>query len=306
MTNNEIVIYRYHKDFDLVRERLKLIKYFDPEIRIYGIFGGNSSNFDEATKSLDNLIENNYLVKSEDGNWKWLHADITYKMWFEDYGQNIDFDRAYVLEWDLLIVGSLRNIYTNQESNTIYCSGLISIDRVKKFWYWTNDQNLPKISSFFQKVKDTFNTSFVQYAMLGPGLSAPRKFFEGLKTLNLFEAEVTDEVKVPVWAQLLGLKLKNNHFYNRWFSYFEMRYFNANVGTIRPKVVLKQLKKINGRRVFHPFRENLSAQSLIEWYEKAPQNGISSFYKRPARPAVVIFPFTYKFHCKLSNIFLGV
>jgi len=299
--NDSIVIYRYHDNFELVNQRIRLIKMIDPGIRVYGIYGGKSEAYGKACKSLNEVLDGNYLVRSEDPRWKWLHADITYKMWYREVGKYIDFNFVYVLEWDLLILEKLQHIYPLPSDDTVYFTGLIPIEKVSKFWYWNDKQNKPKVTEFFKKVRMHYKTEFEEYATLGPGLFAPRLFFEGLLELDLFEADVTDEVKIPVWSQLLGLQLKSNNFYTKWFSYFEMRYFNANVANIKTQTIRKEMSKKHGRRVFHPYRENLQAEVLFELYHNAKEK-FGIVINNKIKHVNVIHPLTYKIHCKLLKL----
>ncbi|MBK8805450.1 MAG: hypothetical protein IPO21_01885 [Bacteroidales bacterium] len=295
--NKNIVIYRYHNNFELVYQRLKLIKLYDPEIKIYGIYGGNKDAFQEATNTLAEFLENNFIIPIEDGRWKWLHADLTYKLWYSQIGKHIDFDFAFILEWDLLIMGSLTDIYPPLEADTLYCTGLIPIEKIKRFWFWTDVNNKPLIDSFVDKTQNLFKKKIIPYASLGPGLCAPKSFFEGLLNLEIFEAYITDEVKIPIWAQIIGLKIKNNNFYNKWFSYFEMKYFNANVLNISDKVVSKEMTKKNGRHAFHPYREGTSAEELYSLYLSSKPQKCSK-----VKDVNVIHPSTYRIHCKLLKM----
>ena len=35
-----IILFRFHGDFDVVKERLKTLQYFNPDLSMYGLFGG--------------------------------------------------------------------------------------------------------------------------------------------------------------------------------------------------------------------------------------------------------------------------
>src|SRR6056297_3258831 len=99
MATKEIILFRYHNNFQLIAKRLDFIKKMEPDKPIYGIYGGKKSQYNQASRYLDNYFEDNYLVPVEDSRWKWLHADIIYKMWYEQVGNNINFEYAYILEW---------------------------------------------------------------------------------------------------------------------------------------------------------------------------------------------------------------
>jgi len=298
----EIILYRYHNHPELVRSRLKLIQRMEPDKPIYGIFGGKATDYHQACHYLKDLLEDNYLIPVSDPRWKWLHADITYKMWFREVGQYIGFDRAYILEWDLLMLEQLNNLYPNTEANKVVCTGLIPLEKVSKFWYWTNAQNRPKVESFYNKVSRHYNQSFVRYASLGPGLCVPKAFFEGLNQLTLIEADISDEIKIPVWSQIMGLKPVSNDFYKKWFSFFSMRFFNANVANIQMKTIRREMQKQKGRRVFHPFRDSTDSETLYQIYRDSKKD--IGHYTSGSMNHVksVRHPLAYKMHCKLVKM----
>ena len=304
MKEKFIIIYRYHKDFELVLERVKLIKHIDPEISVYGIYGGTSERFPEANKKLKLVFEDNYLIKVEDGIWKWLHADITYQMWYNDVGKAIDFDYVAVLEWDLLFMEKIKNLFPNPSSDTLNMSGIIPMEKVSKFWFWSRPENQAKYHTFKRKVEKHYDIQIQDYAMLGPGLCMPKSFLESMSKSVLFEAEVTDELKMPVWAQVFGFNFESNHFYRTWFSFFEQHFFNANIVDVRPETVQQQMKKRDGRRAFHPYRENTEAKELAKQYDEAIlQNG--HFINNRPYKVKSIHPALYKLHCKLSDLKFG-
>ncbi|MBE0652211.1 MAG: hypothetical protein IH594_00335 [Bacteroidales bacterium] len=304
MNNKFIILYRYHKDFELVRERVKLIKAIDPEVKVFGIFGGAFDKYDEATRFLQEYFEDNYLVKVESGKWKWLHADIIYQRWFEDMGRHIDFEFAAVLEWDLLYMEKIGNLFPGVKEDELRVSGIIPREEVSQFWYWSKPENISKYRAFKTQVENYYHISLKDYAMLGPGLCMPRAFLEALSKIKLFEAEVSDELKIPVWAQVLGFRLTSNNFYRTWFSFFEQHYFNANIVDVSLPTIKKEIMKPKGRRAFHPFRENAKAEELKLLYTRSiEKNG--HYINDTKYPVSSIKPYLYKLYCKLTDIKFG-
>ncbi len=299
-----IILYRYHKDFDLVLQRIKLIKLIDPEIRLFGIFGGEYSKFKEAEDYFSDYFENNYLIKVEDGKWKWLHADITYQMWYNDVGKGIDFDFVAVMEWDLLYMEKIENLFPNIKENEIHVSGLIPLKKISKCWFWANSENYKKYLVFKGQVEKLHHKVPSEYAILGPGLCMPKSFLNDLSRIKLVDAYITDELKIPIWSQLLGYNLVSNNFYRNWFSFFEQKYFNANTINIDLKTIEKQLLKNNGRRAFHPFREKIESQTLYSKYSSAlKRNGNTINNKR--YKVKTICRYFYSLHCKMTALIYG-
>jgi hypothetical protein len=294
----KIIIYRYHGHFELNRHRIRLLKKVEPGIPVYGIYGGEAGFFQQANRKLGALLHDNYCLKVGDRYWKWLHADLTYKMWYRDVGRYVHFDRAYVVEWDLVIFRKLHSLFPQAHNGNILCTGLIPLEKVSRYWYWMNTTNRARVEDFFNRVHKYYNRPFVKYASLGPGLSAPKSFFDGLTRLKIFEADITDEIKIPVWSQLLGLKPESNDLYRKWFSYHEMRFFNANITPIRLRTIGRELKKKNGRRAFHPFVEPETYETLAAMHEKmANPHGP----EKPRQPVGIVSPYMYKINCRLME-----
>jgi hypothetical protein len=300
MMQNDIILFRYHDNPKLIRQRLLYLRNIEPEIPIFGIYGGDRSGFDKATRMLGDLLTDNYLIPVNDKRWKWLHADITYKLWYDHVGKHLNFRYAYIIEWDLLMIGRMKHLYASATNQNIVCTGLIPLEKVEDFWYWTNSQNKPKVESFYKQVSQYYRKPFIKYASLGPGLCAPKSFFEGLIEMKLFEADISDEIKIPVWSQLMDIKPIPNDFYKKWFSYFEMQYFNTNIREIPVKTIIRESKKQNGRRVFHPFRDNTPAGELLKIYHSRNQPT-----KKASKDSWIkiktIHPLLYKVHCKMLN-----
>ncbi|MFW5701163.1 MAG: hypothetical protein ACOCWM_05680 [Cyclobacteriaceae bacterium] len=302
MKDTFIILYRYHNNFELVRERLKIIKHIDPEVKIYGIFGGPYEKYDEAMTFLTFYLEDNYLVKVEDSNWKWLHADIVYQMWYNDVGKSIDFDYAAVLEWDLLFLEKVQNLFYRIKPDQLHLTGIIPLNKVKNYWFWSRPQHTEKYEAFKEKVSQYYKIPLRDYAMLGPGLCMPKAFMEQFSSIKLFEADISDELKMPVWAQVLGYQMVSNNFYRKWFSFFEHQYFNANVVDVSLETVKKELSRKNGRRAFHPFRKHVKTNELAEIYDNAVNNKGNQTNNKNYSVGVVPW-YLYKVHCKLGDVF---
>lgn len=302
MENKFIVLYRYHKDFDLVLERLKLIKLIDPEIRLFGMYGGAKEMFPEAKRFFADYFVDNYYLNVEDVTWKWLQGDISYQMWYNDVGINIDFDFMVSLEWDLLYLEKIENLFPQMKRDEVRVTGLIPLQKVSRYWYWCNKNNFNRYKRFVKEVGDTFGQSFEEYAMLGPGVCFSKSFLDDLNKIELFGTDIIDEMKIPIWAQILGYKLISNNFYRNWFSFFEQKVFNANNFNINLKTIGKHLNRRNGRRAFHPFRDNISSEALYSIYlDSIRRYGNRKNNKQYSVKSIKSLC-VYSFHRKLSKI----
>lgn len=298
-----IILYRYHHKFSQNRDLLRFIKYLNPSVQIYGIYGGPFENYSEATAYLNDYLVHNYFIRDKDYLWKWKNGDMTYQMWFNEYGYQVDFDIMHAIEWDLVYFEPLDKLFAEIPENSLALTGLIPLWRIKRKWYWTNDKD--KKEEWNQLIgifKDKYNYSAKPYATNGPGTSLPRIFLEKLKEMNIPELEL-DEIRIPLYAQKFGLKMVNTNFYRKWFSRKEYKSFNCNNLSIKLENVKNQLSDRNGRRVFHPFREDYTFEQLIDLYQLIPPQASSLKEKlvdafqnlvRALSPRVQYFDFFYR------------
>ncbi len=272
-----IILFRYHHEFLRNKEFLKFFKYLNPEINIYGLYGGPVENYEESSEVLHKQLTHNYLLKVDNEEWKWKSSDIMYQLWYKDYGHQIDFDVMHVFEWDLLLFEPLEILYKQIPAESLGITGLIPIQIIQDKWYWTKHPpkkaEWEKLKVFFQK---QFNYNQHSYGMLGPGICLPKSFLDKMKDILIPDLS-NDEVRIPMYAQVLGYKLYDTGFYKKWFSRKEFKFFNANGITVQTKVIEKALKRNSGRRVFHPCNQNFSFEQLVYLYKlthRKPQKNL--------------------------------
>jgi hypothetical protein len=63
-----------------------------------------------------------------------------------------------------------------------------------------------------------------------------------------------DELRLPLFAQILGFPIADTGFRRRWHDRDEDRFFNTNALEIAVSTVMTERAKPDGRRAFHPFR----------------------------------------------------
>ena len=267
-----IAVFRYHKEFEIVKERVKLFKLINPGILLYGIYGGERNKYDESNRILGKLFESNYFLDNNDVWWKWFHGDIIYQLWHRDVGQYLRFDVAHIIEWDLLLLDTIENLYGNIDKEALGCTGLVPLKQIEAEWYWIrNMERREEYKKFINYVTENFSVNVDGYGMLGPGISLPRSFLDRLLKIKMVSINTSDELKLPVWAQITGNQLQDNGFYKKWFSKKEKKFFNANEADIKLKTIRRQLKKNNGRRAFHPFRKHFDVGELFQMYKDQPR-----------------------------------
>ncbi len=243
------------------------MKYLNPGVEIYGLYGGPPEKFAEASNTLGNIFAHNYLIEGKDKEWKWKHSDMAYQLWYRDFGYRVDFDVMHSVEWDLLYFEPLDTLFGHAGKDTLVLSGLVPLKTIEDRWYWTrHEKQKPEWEKLQDYFRGNYERNIVPYGMIGPGTSLPRSFLEKIKDTEIPRLS-NDELRIPLLAQAYGFSLADTNFFRKWFSKRELRYFNSNASEVTIETIKKQLKRKTGRRAFHPYGGELDALQLKELYE---------------------------------------
>lgn len=262
-----ILLFRYHHQFERNRELLRFQQFLNPGVKIYGLYGGPPENLEQADTILGDVLGHNYLLQHPNPDWNWKNSDMSFQVWYRDYGHQLDFDFVHVLEWDLLYFESLEKLFSHVPENAVGLTGLIPLKKIEKIWYWTRNQEKREewlqLMEFFQK---EFEYNQEPFAMLGPGTTLPKSFLESIRHIEIPDLG-NDELRIPLLAQAYGYEMSDTGFYRKWFSKREFRYFNSNAYIVKPGIMEKQLKRKKGRRVFHPCNQYFKLNELKWLFE---------------------------------------
>ena len=251
--NKRIVLFRFHNRFGICRNKLEVIKHYNPGIEIYGLFGGETEDLARAKKMLGAHLMDIYQVPVTDAVWKWQNGDLSLCDWFRNYGHSVDFDILYLIEWDLLQLGSFENLYRHVPSDGIGLTGLISMKKIPK-WRWILKE--PWRSQWLEllaHVQKKYNYKKIPHGCLGPGNVFPRAFIEKYSEIAV-PVLCHEEIRFPLFAQVLGFKLYDNGFYQDWYNRTDDDFFSCahDKKEIKRSVMDIEMDKLTGRRVFHP------------------------------------------------------
>jgi hypothetical protein len=293
-----IALFRYHKNLDICKQRLEFFHQLNPNIEIHGLFGGGSAEYISFTKELS-LLQSNYLIKDVPDEWKWKNFDLVLKRWYTDFGKTIEFDRLVLLEWDFIMLDSVERMYSHIEKDEVAFTGLIDIERIQQFWYWvSNEDRRAELNTLLDWAKDKYNYKSSPKGILCPGLMLNRKYLNAMLNIDLPE-DTNDEVRLPIYAQIAEIPMQNNGFLRTWFSASDDKYFNCANKSVRFDRLKKELSKPNGRRAFHPYRDQLLYNSFEPLIKKNTQNPVSeSIPKIKVENALKL-----RFRLKLEGIF---
>lgn len=267
MIKDAIILFRFHSNFDICLERVRILKHFNPKVPIYGLFGGDKSEWQNVQDIFrDSPIEELEISDSNDRYWKWLHPEHTLREWYKLHGYKIGFKLLFDEEWDILATAPITEIYKHIPGNkTIALTGLESFDKVKDRWRWVmGESHRADFLKFSEYIRKEFKIDKINYASLGPGQIFTSQFLEDFSALELdmeFVNPVVSEIIYPVVAQILGYDVIDTGLYPGWSRRdLAIKFFNCWYMPIEKEVINEEIKKDGGRKIFHP----VNYQFLLE------------------------------------------
>lgn len=256
-----IALFRFHKEPAICKNHLEIFRKFNPKTKIYGLYGGKKEDIDNF-KCLEEYFKNIYVIPVDDPKWKWLHSDLAIRLWYRDVGKDIDFDSLAVIEWDMLVLDALENIYSHIPKETVGLTMPNLIKEVEDKWYWTSTEpHKSEWQELLKIAKEKYDYREEPYGCIAGGLYLPKQFLESFSKID--PPELThDELRLPLFCQILGFKFMNTNLRTKWFNESEAKYFNANNEDIKISDIKSEFDKDNGRRIFHPIRKIINLEEL--------------------------------------------
>src|SRR3989338_3624133 len=106
------VLFWFYKEPEVCENRLQILKKHNPDLKIFGLYGGKISKAGEYQDKLGKYLDDFYIFTANtDENWKWINGDLMILDWYEKKGRNLEWDSVTVVQWDMLVLDSLKNIF---------------------------------------------------------------------------------------------------------------------------------------------------------------------------------------------------
>ncbi len=249
-----IILFRFHTDVDICKDRLRLLKKYNPEVMIFGLFGGPEKDLTRFQEILKPYLESIYCIRGKSSDWKRTHGDLAMKLWYENVGKALVFDTLYFIEWDLLLFESLEKAYGHIPENGVGLTSLTLLENIEKKWFWFSSESLRhQWQCLLGFVKDKYGYDQTPLACEFSGACIPRGFLEEYSKAVIPEF-CHDELRLPLFSQVFKYKCYDTNFSRKWFDELEKTYFNCDNKEISLSTISKELVKPCGRRAFHPVR----------------------------------------------------
>lgn len=258
---DRVILFRFHKNPEICASRIKLLNQLNPETPVYGL-GEDIKGVEEMREA---GMKNLYIIEDREDDWKWKNGDLAVRKWFQEVGRKLGFDMLHVIEWDLLLVEPLEELYSHVSEDQVALSGLKPIQEAREYgWPWVNGEYEQEWQELKQKVRKDFSYTENSYGCIFPGAVLPRSFLDKYAKTEVPELS-NDEVRIPLYAEAMGYELVDTGFFGEWGDKELYTYFNAKGQDIETDKIREQLQKKEGRKAFHPVRNKIGKEKLMKW-----------------------------------------
>lgn len=259
-----ITLFRFHTDFAVAHERVRLLQHYNPDIEILALYGGDPGDFGAAQDAMRDFTAKVWLYPGDrTPDWKWRHTDLMLKAWYRQVGKWLSFDFLFSYEYDLLTLAPLLELYPNINDNTVALGACTTFTpEIEQRWHWTTHE--PERTNFLQfcdYLQRNYGIARQQKVSLGPGPLLPKKFLDKWSTTQDLEL-VHDELAYPAYAEALGFAMVDHGMHPGWGNRPDEKYFNCEDWPVTPDMIAEQMAIPHGRRAFHPVKAQISLEDI--------------------------------------------
>lgn len=208
-----IGLFRFHRAFDVCAQNIGILKAQNPDLSLYGLYGGGGG-LESVPASLKDLFESVLALPYDDPAYNYKNGDLCVRRWFKEEGCRLDFTHLCVLEWDMLFLKSLAEIYQNFAEEALYLglSGPYQ-KMVEEGWPWIQGvyaREVEDLLRYIGKHEKSIDPRMLSYGIFG-GCVLPRRFLERLACQPV-PSLTNDEVRLSFYAAAFDLPLRDVGF----------------------------------------------------------------------------------------------
>ncbi|PSN16451.1 hypothetical protein C7293_02635 [filamentous cyanobacterium CCT1] len=273
------VLFWFYKELEVCQNRLEILRQHNPDIAIYGLYGGDLALADQYKSALSLYLDDFYAFSEpKDSYWKWIQGDLMITQWFRDRGQHLEWDTIVVVQWDMLVFGAIEKLFSMLKPDEILLSGLRPVAEVEHNWQWVT----PKIPDLRQRyldflahVRKTYDYNQDPLGCLFIVVGFPRVFLEQYSKVEEPELGFL-EYRIPIYAQIFGTPFCQDHPFQAWWVDTDLvfqekrliqRMWNSIHLRLNPNPLNPAKREISlipiyrhlsieiGARIFHPYEQ---------------------------------------------------
>jgi hypothetical protein len=183
--------------------------------------------------------------------------------WFRDVGHGIPFDILHVVEWDLLLLEPLDKLYASVPTAAVGLTALTPISELESEWTWLRRaENRREWEALLACARAKWGYDDVPHGCLAPGACFPRSFVEAYASIDP-PVLCNDELRVPLFAQILGFEIVDTRLRGQWRGEREHPFFHFRNRDVELGAIRAELAKPNGWRAFHPVRGRVDDETIM-------------------------------------------
>jgi len=269
------ILFWCYKDPSLCADRLRLLRRFNPETKIFVLFGGRSEDVALFESTFEGLVDDFYVFREppppgaehlerefRSGDyWKYVLGDLQFGAWHRDRGHALEWDTVVVVQWDMLVYGPLEEAFASLGPGECLFSGLRPVREIEARWAWVT-KTIPRARAqyleFLEHVRERYGYEGEPEAYLAVVTCFPRAFLERFSEIERPELGFL-EYRLPIYARAFGIPICTDHPFRPWWAADDRYHFRLN-STLRGRaseiwapVIRMNLMRKDGARVFHPY-----------------------------------------------------
>jgi len=185
--------------------------------------------------------------------------------WYRERGRQLPWDTVVVVQWDMLLMGALEELFAALKKDELLLSGLRPVREVEDWWFWP-DHGSPRDGStkakyrlFLEHVRDRYGYDAEPLCCLFIVACLPRSFLDRYSDIEKPEIGFL-EYKLPIYGQIFGTRFCEGHPYRPCWPDPGSRppsdrdqILNAKGRGTSLALVARELLDRGGARIFHPF-----------------------------------------------------
>ena len=256
------VLFWFYKEPHICENRLKLLRKYNPDMPIYGLYGGDPQEASDYEQLLARYLDDFYVFGQErDSQWKWLHGDLVIADWYSRRGHQLSWDTIVVVQWDMVVYGPIQKVFSMLQRDQVLLSGLRPIDEVEQQWSWTSPDYPDRRAEylrFLDRVQKHFDFDSRPLCCLFVVVCLSRGFLDQYSRIEQPELGFL-EYRVPIYAQVFRVPFCTDHPFEPWWDGIDP--FRRDLPLmawqrrVDRRTMLGHLLNPWGARVFHPYRE---------------------------------------------------
>lgn len=240
---------------------MALLRALNPGVSIHGLFGGTSTKLRLGAKWLLGL--DGLYVSREEPRWNWQNSDLVLAEWYRQVGATLHFDVVHVVEWDLLLLAPLDSLFASVPEGAVGLTAPTPVSELAREWTWLRrDDNRREWEALLRQARDEWGYAEIPYGCVAGGSCIPRAFLDEYAKIEP-PALCHDELRLPLFAQILGFPIADTRLRGPWRGEREDPYFHFRGQEIALETLRAELAKPGGWRAFHPVRSNVDVEEIL-------------------------------------------